>query len=383
MQSLSIADARKLALLSQGLPPKPQKGSAYANTLAAFERLGYVQIDTISVVQRAHHHVLWSRNPGYRAEHLDKLVAEKKVFEYWSHAASYLPMRDYRFSLVRKNAIKTGEQNHWFKRDHKLMDGVYRRIADEGPLMAKDFESESRKINGWGSKLTKQALETLYMQGDLMISERRNFHKVYDLTERVVPQGIDTSLPSEQEYGRFLVLNYLRAHGLGARSEMSYLLKEVKAHVDKALKDLQASGDIELVSVAGESYYASVDSLDLLNNRLSRKQAKILSPFDNLLIQRKRARALFGFDYLLECYVPAAKRRYGYFCLPVLWDGRLVARADCKAERKARVLEVINLFIEPGLKQQDAFMVALQSELQSFAAFNQCDDVVLQKISVA
>ncbi|GAM57313.1 putative cytoplasmic protein [Vibrio ishigakensis] len=123
---LSIAQAKKLALLSQGLPPKRT-----SSALEAFERMGYVQIDTISVVQRAHHHVLWSRSPGYRPEHLDELVSQKKVFEYWSHAASYLPMRDYRFTLRRKQAIKSGEQKHWFTKNPKLMSEVLARIKAE------------------------------------------------------------------------------------------------------------------------------------------------------------------------------------------------------------------------------------------------------------
>lgn len=372
---LSLAQAKKLALLSQGLPPKRE-----TNAQQALERLGYVQIDTISVIQRAHHHVLWSRSPGYHPQQLDELVAQKKAFEYWSHAASYLPMRDFRFSLRRKEAIKSGEQKHWFTKNPKLMNEVLKRIEAEGPLMAKDFESKRNIKEVWGSKPTKQALECLYMQGDLMISQRQSFHKVYDLTERVLPASIDTSTPTAIEQARFLITSYLNAHGLGSLPQFVYLLKSVKTDVKLALSELVEDKVITPLTLSGEAYFVLNKSLELLNQRLNRRQAKILSPFDNLLIQRKRAKQLFGFDYLLECYVPEAKRKFGYFCLPIMWDGELVAMADCKVNKRESNLEVINLFIEPKLKQKDDFMQALEIELTAFATFNQCSGYTIQAI---
>ena len=221
IESLSIQESQKLVLLSQRLPPAKQTSNALDATLSAIEHLGYIQIDTISAIQRAHHHTLWNRNPSYQNSHLDQLVASKQVFEYWSHAASYLPMCDFRYSLFRKQAILDGKGNHWYKRDDKLMKSVLKRIADEGPLMAKDFDSKGKKIGEWRTKPTKQALENLYMQGDLMISSRHNFHKVYDLTERVIPKGIDTTLPSHEEYIRFLIFRYLQSNGLGQASEIA------------------------------------------------------------------------------------------------------------------------------------------------------------------
>ncbi|MGF1789401.1 winged helix-turn-helix domain-containing protein [Photobacterium profundum] len=381
MRTLSLPQARKLALLSQCISTRSLKGSAYTETLNVFERLGYVQIDTISVVQRAHHHTLWSRNPRYQVAHLDQLVADKKVFEYWSHAASYLPMRDYRFSLPRKTALKMGQQSHWYKKDHKLMADVLQRIESEGPLMAKDFVSKSHKTNGWGSKPSKQALETLFMQGDLMIAERKNFHKVYDLTQRVLPNDVDASIPTEQEHGQFLVLSYLRAHGFGNLAEITYLLKNVKTLASQALNVLLERGDIKRVIINEFVYFACCDALLLLDKRLNKKQVHILSPFDNLLIQRKRTQSIFNYKYLLECYVPAAKRQFGYFCLPVVWDGTLVARADCKVDKQTSTLNVIHLFIESSVKEKEIFFTALEEKLQAFAQFNQCSHYAIQKAS--
>lgn len=371
-ETLSIDQARKLVLLSQRVPPARPTGSAIDASLSAIEHLGYIQIDTISAVQRAHHHVLWSRNPRYQLCHLDQLVEERRVFEYWSHAASYLPMCDYRFSLFRKQAIKTGEQSHWFKPDKKLMKYVHERIASEGALMVKDFEHGGRKPGGWGSKPAKQALETLFMQGDLMVARRVNFHKVYDLTERVVPKGIDASVPSPEEHARFLITRYLGANGLGQASEIIYLLKHVKPLVASTLDEMVATGELLQVRVAGKSYVTLPKSLKLLEKPLARGKLKILSPFDNLLIQRKRMKALFGFDYQLECYVPEAKRQFGYFALPILWGGQLVARMDCKADRKTSVLHIHALAKESGLANIDSFNLALGKELESFLLFNGC-----------
>ncbi len=382
-ESLSIGQARKLVLLSQRLPPRKQTGSAVAATLSAIENLGYIQIDTISAVQRAHHHTLWNRNPRYKTSHLDQLIGDKQVFEYWSHAAAYLPMRDYRFSLFRKQAIASGDQNHWYERDDGLMKSVLGRIATEGPLMAKDFEHTGKKSGEWKSKPAKRALENLFMQGELMVPHRVSFHKVYDLTERVLPEDTDTTLPDPEEYARFLISRYLQANGLGQATEITYLLKNTKPLVSATLQDMLLNGELLQISAGGNSYYALPDSLELLNKPLARSKLKIVSPFDNLVIQRKRMRALFGFDYQIECYVPEAKRQYGYFSLPILWVGKLVARMDCKTERKKSLLHIHHLALEPWLKKTDVFALALHKELASFLSFNNCSNLRLHRTSPA
>ena len=378
-ESLSRGQARKLVLLSQRLPPARQKGNAKDATLAAIEHLGYIQIDTIAVIQRAHHHTLWNRNPRYATGQLDQLVRNKKIFEYWSHAAAYVPMRDYRYSLPRKRAMARGVQNHWYERDEKLMAAILKRIADEGPLMAKDFDNGGEKTADWASKPAKRALENLFMQGELMVPYRANFHKVYDLTERVINADTDTTVPDSDEYGRFLVTRYLQANGLGLPAEIAYLLKQSKPLVAAALQDMESTGDVLQIRAGGNRYYALPASLELLNRPLARSKLKILSPFDNMLIQRKRMQTLFDFDYQLECYVPEAKRQYGYFSLPILWDGRLLARMDCKIVQKESLLHIHHLALEPGLANIDAFLPALCKELAAFLRFNNCRALRLHK----
>lgn len=379
-ESLSAQEARKLVLLSQRMPPAKCVGRAKAATLSAIEHLGYIQIDTISVIQRAHHHTLWNRNPRYQPRHLEELVADGRVFEYWSHAASYLPMRDFRFSLVRKRAIGRGEQEHWYDRNPRLEKQVLRRIRDEGPLMARDFIG--KRIGGeWKAKPAKRALENLFMCGELMSAGRVSFQKVYDLTERVLPEDTDTTEPSPEEYARFLITRYLRANGLGQPSEVAYLLPGMKPLIGTVMQDMVASGELIPVRVGGSEFHALPASLELLKKPLSRSKLKILSPFDNLVIQRKRLQTLFGFDYQIECYLPAAKRRYGYFTLPILWNGRLAARMDCKVERKESLLHIHHLALEPWLHQTGAFLDALCKEVKSFLRFNGCERLRLYRTS--
>lgn len=374
-ESLSLKDARKLVLLAQRLPPKKQLGSAQAATLSVLEHLAYVQIDTICVIQRAHHHTLWNRNPRYQSEHLDRLIDDKKVFEYWSHAAAYLPMRDYRYSLPRKLAIAARDQKHWYTRDEKLMQSVLQRIREEGPLMAKDFDDGKRATGHWKSKPTKRALESLYMEGTLMIPRRSNFHKVYDLAERVLPKGIDTSVPSPCEHARFLITRYLQANGLGQAAQIAYLLKGIKALITATLRDMVENEELIQLSVDGQAYFAMPDALASLEAPLALDRLKILSPFDNLLIQRKRVQRLFQFDYLIECYVPSAKRKFGYFCLPILWRGVLSARMDCKADRKAGVLHIQHLSMEATVEDYQGFARALALEITEFMRFNGCEQL--------
>ncbi len=379
-EKLSKTEARKLALLSQQLPAQRATGTAKAATLSAIEHLGYIQVDTISVVQRAHHHTLWNRNPRYQPKQLDQLVEERQVFEYWSHAAAFLPMRDYRFSLPRKRALASGEREHWFDRDPQLEKLVIKRIRDEGPLLAKDFEAHGKRTGDWRTKPSKRALENLYMQGDLMSTRRINFQKVYDLTERVIPKDTDTTVPSPEEYARFLITQYLQAHGLGQASEIAYLQPgSIKKQVTKTLNEMVVTKEVIQILVGSETYCALPASLELLKKPLARSKLRILSPFDNLVIQRKRLQALFEFDYLIECYLPAAKRRYGYFTLPILWSGRLVARMDCKAERAECCLHIQHLALEPWLKKPEEFLRKLCQELAAFTAFNGCQRIRIHR----
>ncbi len=396
--TISALQLRRLALSTQGLLGRNGFGTKTTGVLKAIEHLGYIQIDTISVVERAHHHVLWSRVPGYQVSDLDKLVKKRRIFEYWAHAAAYLPMKDFRYTLPRKNAIKGGEV-HWYRSlDKKLMGNTLDRIRDEGPLRARDFE-HTRKSNAqgwWDWKPAKRALEQLFMQGDLMAVERIGFQKVYDLTERVLPDDVNTKEPTLDEYARFLVDSYLRANGFATLKAISYLRRSAelrKAITRVVAQDLEEGKLIDLGSLGRSGEKSSGPSRTerfFIQETLAsakpiskpRPVLKLLSPFDNLLIQRDRALNVHEFDYQIECYVPAAKRTYGYFCLPLLYGDRLVGRVDCKAHRKHSQLEIINLVVDASLGLEQVLPVFRQG-LKAFADFNACTSIKISKVSPA
>ncbi len=378
LEVLSIKQARKLALNSQRLPlsgfSRGLKG-----TLQAIHHLGYVQIDTISVVERAHHHTLWNRVPHYRHRYLDKLIEQRQIFEYWSHAAAYLPIEDFRFCLPRMHAMKNGQQ-HWYQKNTKLMNSVIDRVKVDGPLQAKDFEEHQGFTGGmweWGP--IKQAIENLFMQGDLLITRRDNFQKVFDLTERVLPANIITHAPTKNEFAHFLINRYLGAHGIGHITEFGYLRKGMGAAVKQAVNQQVEEKKLLAIKIfrRPEIYYVKPDFELLLNQRLALSKVRLLSPFDNLVIQRKRISRLFDFEYQLECYVPEKKRTHGYFVLPIIWQGDLVARMDAKADRKSGDFIIRNFILEPNVKQADKFRYYLTREIQHFADFNCCPNIKL------
>jgi len=406
----STGDARRRlarqAWKAQGLLSSKPFGRGIEATRRALEHLGYIQIDTLSVVARAHHHSLWNRVPNYRPQHLDHLLENGNIFEYWYHAASYLPMRDYRYALPRMQAFRDGSVAWARSRDKKLMRRVLQRIQEEGPLQARDFDDiRTGKSGWWDWKPTKRALEQLFMQGDLMISGRIGFQKIYDLRERVLPSHIDRSTPSIEEYAAYLIDTSLRAHSVTPRTAFSYGRRgmPLRRAIDAILAQRVAEGSLIRVNLekdlrptqAGSPMKSKPKQLemftepDTLNGKMPRAphRMRVLSPFDNAVILRVRNLALHGFDYQLECYLPEAKRRFGYFCLPLLYGDSLIGRMDCKAHRSAQPgpwLEVKHLHLEhplPRESSEQTFVDAFQSALLNFAEFNACERVGISSIS--
>ncbi len=390
---VSLADARRLALRCQLLDGQTVLPTGKEGVAEAIERLGYVQIDTIAVVNRAHHHSLWTRCPDYDPGMLHDLQAvDRRVFEYWAHAMAYLPISDYRYFVPQMNRIR--EQGppwmrDWRKKHADVIDAVLERIRAEGPLTSKDFEPPPGTKRGtwWDWKPAKRGLELLFWQGDLMIAERRNFEKVYDLTERVLPPGVDATPPSDEECGRFQVRRALQALGIARDREIRGFVKAVDGPVlRRALADLIEAGDVvpvELEGAVGRACYALVERLDATLDDPAEPRVRILSPFDGLIIQRDRTEWLFDFEYALECYLPEAKRRYGYFVLPILFGDRLVGRLDPKADRKAGTFLIRKLWLEPWFEATDGFLERLAVSLVRFAGFNDCGSVQVERASPA
>jgi len=381
---ISASRARRLALRCQGLdgawkPPRGKEGAAQA-----VERLGYVQIDTIAVVQRAHHHTFWSRCPDYAPEMLHELQAEdRRVFEYWSHAASFLPMCDYRFYLPRMRSARAAPRTQQFLDDNaQLVKHIIARIRKEGPLGSADFAAPPGRKRGswWDWKPAKRALEVLFDVGELMVPERRNFQRRYDLTERVLPTDANTTEPDPREAARFMVRRTLAAQGVSTLD--GWWIRNREA-VSQALGELVDSGEVTPVEIRGRDvkpHYALTEPLEQsAERRRGRKRLHILSPFDNLVIRRNRLKMLFDFECKLECYLPAHKRKYGYFCLPILWGDRFVGQLDPKADRREGTLIVRKLIFEPSFKDHDAVLPAIADKLGAFAAFNECPGIVVEE----
>ena len=340
-------------------------------------RLGYVQIDSINVVERAHHHVLHSRIPQYQPQMLDTALAQGEIFEYWSHAAAYLPIADYRFSLQRKQQLQNGGK-HWFEPDDNAMQEVRARIRAEGPLKASDFEHAEGKNGAWWDwKPAKKALEQLFMRGELMVVRRDKFQKCYDLTERVLPEHINTQAPSESEFACHLIERYLDAHAFGSAAQITYLRKGIKANVNEQLAAMQSQGELTSFKAEGQWYFyrPELQLTAAMPNRVW-----LLNPFDNLLIQRQRLKQWFDFDYQIEVYVPAEKRQYGYYSLAILWRDRFVGRVDVKADRQSGLLLLQQLTLEEGFDGiDDGFCAVFEAAVAEYARFNGCSRCKLVK----
>jgi uncharacterized protein len=379
-----MARLRRLALSAQGLLQTQPFGRGLTGARKAINHIGYVQIDTISVVERAHHHVFHSRVPNFKPAMTNQMLLDGDIFEYWVHAAAFLPISDFRFSLPYKQAIKNG-QVHWYSNpDKKLMRELMARIRSEGPIRSRDLENNTSKRAGWWDwKPAKKALEQLYMQGDLMVSNREGFQKTYDLTERVLPSQVNSKIPSIEEFAAHIVDQQLRCHGLVSVKGLTYLRrdKELRKAVKSLVDERLAQRTLEQVKLnSSEIFILESGALERPLPRLN-KRMLILSPFDNSVIQRERLKTVFQFDYQIECYVPAAKRQYGYFSLPILLRDEFIGRMDCKAHRKSSHLEIKFLHFEKHNFDEEMVIAAFVNTIIPFSHFQNCATVSLAKAS--
>jgi uncharacterized protein len=376
---LTKPQARKIILHAAGLAKQAQFGKGMEAVYKVIDHLGFVQIDTNFVVERAHHHALASRVPDYKPSWITQLEEDKRIFEFWTYATGYIPMHNYRYSLpvkqsfaARRKDLKPVEIN--------LMRNVLDRISREGPLTASDFENDrvTKSTGWWDWRPSKVALERLHLDGRLSISRKKDFRKVYDLTDNSIPAGIDQKNPTPDEYAKHVILRCLKAFGIAYAKEIAFSTRYVKFNVKAELEKLADSDEICRVEVEGLKGPLYMLPVYKKKKIAITGDAFILSPFDPLNVFRHRLRDFFDFDYQIECFVPAAKRKYGYFSLPVLIGDLFVARMDCKADRKARVLIVNNLHFE-SLTLAKPMIKKTTDALRAYAKFNQCDSVVIKK----
>ena len=256
---------------------------------------------------------------------------------------------------------------------------VLDQIKQNGPLMSKDLKKGPFiKEEAWAIPPVKQALMHLFMEGKIMIAGRRGFQKIYDIPERILPPSVNNDLPSRNEYIEYVIRRDIAAHGLIQNKHVGHLLKISIKEKQTILDRMVKSDELETVKIKGlESltYYAFSERIKQYSPSTKKKNFYILSPFDNLVILRKRVATLFDFSYTLECYVPAAKRKIGYFSLPLLYGKDFVGQIDLKADRKNKTLLIRNLVWEPGLKNPEKIYPQLIQKLKDFALFNNCSSI--------
>lgn len=382
--ALTLSQARALHLGAQGLLARPRRRARKADLLDAIARMQLLQIDTIHIVARSPYLVLYSRLGTYPQAWLEELLAQREIFEVWAHEACFAPMGDY---LLHRNAMPQ-RAHHWAIRNaqaHRAGSGakierLLEHIRSLGPVKSSDFEREQAGGGGWwGWKDEKRWLEAAFALGELMVARRDNFHRVYDLSERVagtIVPGWNTTAIDVETIRRETLLKSVRALGLTQARWIADYYRTKPRLRDADLDPLVEQGALLRVTVKGWDApgYVHPDHAGALAlaaaGRLRATHATLLSPFDPVVWDRERASEFFGFDYTLECYTPEPKRRYGYFVLPILARGRLVGRLDAKAHRREGVFEVKALFLEEDLVADEALIADIARAIDDCARWH-------------
>ncbi|MCE7042503.1 winged helix-turn-helix domain-containing protein [Dyadobacter sp. CY312] len=377
--TLTRQEARKIILNAAGLARKAQFGTGIEAVYRVIDHLGFVQLDTNYVVERAHHHVMAARIPGYQPQWLADLCDDCSIFEYFASDAGYIPMHDFRFTLPVKKAFKN-QHKPITDQEASLEKQILDRVKREERVMVGDFENDriEASTGWWDWRPAKVTLERLYLEGELMIGRTKTFKKVYGLPLDFVPQETDLTMPADEEYARYIIHRTLGALGISSAKEMAWRACRVKNNLIKSeLQKMVQAGEVKMVVVddlKGPLYMLPKQEF---NFEIS-SDVFILSPFDILNVFRHRLKDFFDFDYQIECFVPAPKRKYGYFSLPILTGDKFIARMDAKADRKNKVLIVHNIHFEPG-DVDPLILEKLIQSLKAFVSFNQCREVIFSR----
>jgi uncharacterized protein YcaQ len=357
-EKLSLPAARRVALAAQGFAePRPAGPVDRRHLNRVLGRLGLLQIDSVSAVVRAHYMPLFSRLGPYPMSLIDdaaKPGAKRRLFEYWAHEASFLPLETWPLMQWRMRRAAGNDESEiygglarWARRNGPLIETIYGEVASRGPLAASHIEGAKGKGGWWGWSDEKHAFEWLFWAGRITTHSRRGFERLYDLPERVIPPGIyNAPAPNPEDAHRELLRMSARALGVATYGDLRDYYRLSPGDVKGRLEELVEEGELLPVTVEGWKQQAYLHK----DARMPRKvhARALLAPFDPLVFERSRAERLFDFRYRIEIYTPAEKRQYGYYVLPFLLGDTVVARADVKADRPAGVLRVLATFAEPG-----------------------------------
>lgn len=394
---LPLAAVRALALAAQRLiTPLNATGPSTPEAIyRAVEQLGCVQIDTLQMVRRSQYLVLWSRLGRYDPADFDRLIydpAQRRLFEYWRHAASIIPLTHYRYSLPQMARFQNGHGwRDWDKQpeNQALIEQVRAHIRENGSVRAGDFEYAGPKRGPWWDwKPVKTALEYLYDTGEAMIADRPNFQRVYDLRERVLPEWVETAPPTHDEMIRFRLEQAARAAGIAAWDRIfsyAYLMRKESTPVLRALVEQGDVIEVQAETLDGTTkpmfvHRASLPLLEQAHDGAIRPaRTTFLSPFDSLFWASGRDEQIWGFRQKLEAYTPAPQRVWGYFSLPILHRDRLIGRFDPKLERKTGTLRLRALHLEPDAALDDGLIADVAAAMRDFLAFHDATDLVIER----
>jgi len=390
LPQLSITAARHLHLAAQGLLQKPSRRAKPEDILSTIRRMSLLQIDTINIVARSPYLVLFSRLGAFEPRWLDEALRNGELMEYWAHEACFLPRED--FALVRHRMLAPDKmgwkyRQAWMQEHAAEIEQLIAHIEEHGPVRSADFEHPRKGTSGWWEwKPHKRHLEGLFTAGKVMVIERRNFQRVYDLTQRVMPQWDDVrDLLSQEQAEAIMLEKSASSVGLFRAQWLADYYRLRRPALAQALAQMQEAQTILPVNVEGLGpAWLHASLLPLLEqaqaDKLTATHSAVLSPFDPVVWDRKRAEQLFGFSYRLECYTTAPKRQYGYFVLPLLHRGQLVGRMDAKMHRKTGVLEVIALFLEEGVSPSLQLETGLQRAITDFARWQGAQRITFSRL---
>ena len=375
LDSLSIKDARALALAAQGFDsPRTKTKSTTADAVALIKKLGVVQIDSVNVLVRSQELPLFSRLGDHDRKAIPKATSQGKIFEYWGHEAAHLPVELHHMFRFKMRAARSGKMKHWgltsfYAENKAFVKRILKHVEVNGSTSARELSTRTTKKSSWWDwDEAKTALEYLFLTGELMSCGRgSDFARVYDIPERVLPKKIlQMPTPSETEARKELLVRAIHAQGVATMRDLADYYRQKPAVVKPLVSELVEQGVLREVSVDGWQDKAYVHRNAQLPKRLF--ATALLSPFDSLVWCRPRNERLFNFHYRIEIYTPQAKRKFGYYVLPFMMNGEMVGRVDLKADRANSKLLVQSVHTERGVKRA-TINRALSTELQHMSSW--------------
>ena len=379
--SLSIADARSIALAAQGFDTaRPKTKATQRHVDALISRLGVIQIDSVNVLVRSQELPLFARLGNHDRNAIPKATAQQKLFEYWGHEAAHLPVDLHPLFRWKMNAARTGKVTHWgltsfYEENKAFVKRTLKHVTTNGPTTSRELSTRTEKKGTWWDwDEAKVALEYLFLTGQLMSRGRgTDFARIYDTPERVLPQHVlDAPTPSEHNARKALLVRSAIAQGVATASDLADYYRQKPVAVKQLIAELVEEGELRIVAVDGWTEKAFVHRGAKLPKQLH--ATALLSPFDSLVWCRPRNERLFNFHYRIEIYTPKEKRKFGYYVLPFMMDGEMVGRVDLKADRASGVLQAHSVHTEKGVKRS-SINDALNAELRAMATWLQLDRV--------